>query len=140
MACLYLLRYDSLFYSSVADAVKNAPKNAVYDITVLPDQYIEILEQLPDGADVIIANKKGNWYQLDDKKWAYHSLIKIVEVKNGRVVDAGFLNIRKGPGTNHSIVKKLQDGALVKIWETDGKWLRIGEGEWGHGAYIEIIE
>src|SRR5690606_20924653 len=28
-------------FSSVADAVKNAPSNAVYDITVLPDQYVE---------------------------------------------------------------------------------------------------
>ena len=37
-------------FENVADAVKNAPSNAVYDITVLPDQYIEILEQLPDGA------------------------------------------------------------------------------------------
>ena len=36
-------------FENVAEAVKNAPANAVYDITVLPDQYIEILEQLPDG-------------------------------------------------------------------------------------------
>ncbi len=47
-------------FESVADAVKNAPKNAVYDITVLPDQYIEILEQLPDGAAVLIQKPMGN--------------------------------------------------------------------------------
>ncbi|MEY4433263.1 MAG: hypothetical protein RLZZ44_1397 [Bacteroidota bacterium] len=47
-------------FESVADAVKNAPNNAVYDITVLPDQYIEILEQLPDGAAVLIQKPMGN--------------------------------------------------------------------------------
>lgn len=47
-------------FDSVADAVKNAPKNAVYDITVLPDQYIEILEQLPNGASVLIQKPMGN--------------------------------------------------------------------------------
>jgi predicted dehydrogenase len=47
-------------FETVADAVKNAPTNAVYDITVLPDQYIEILEQLPDGAAVLIQKPMGN--------------------------------------------------------------------------------
>lgn len=47
-------------FNSVADAVEKAPKNAVYDITVLPDQYIEILEQLPDGAAVLIQKPMGN--------------------------------------------------------------------------------
>ena len=47
-------------FESVADAVNNAPENAVYDITVLPDQYIEILEQLPNGAAVLIQKPMGN--------------------------------------------------------------------------------
>ncbi|WP_269227212.1 Gfo/Idh/MocA family protein [Flavobacterium eburneipallidum] len=47
-------------FENVAEAVKNAPSNAVYDITVLPDQYIEILEQLPDGSAVLIQKPMGN--------------------------------------------------------------------------------
>ena len=47
-------------FDHVADAVKNAPENAVYDITVLPDQYIEILEALPNGAAVLIQKPMGN--------------------------------------------------------------------------------
>ncbi|OOV18157.1 Gfo/Idh/MocA family protein [Flavobacterium sp. LM4] len=47
-------------FENVAEAVKIAPSNAVYDITVLPDQYIEILEQLPDGAAVLIQKPMGN--------------------------------------------------------------------------------
>lgn len=47
-------------FENVGEAVRHAPKNAVYDITVLPDQYIEILEQLPDGAAVLIQKPMGN--------------------------------------------------------------------------------
>ena len=47
-------------FENVAEAVKNAPSNAIYDITVLPDQYIEILEQLPDGSAVLIQKPMGN--------------------------------------------------------------------------------
>ncbi|MEY2869176.1 MAG: hypothetical protein RIR01_1656, partial [Bacteroidota bacterium] len=47
-------------FETVADAVKSAPANAVYDITVMPEQYIEILEQLPDGAAILIQKPMGN--------------------------------------------------------------------------------
>ena len=99
-----------------------------------------VVEVLPDGSDLVIEDKEGNWYKLGDHKWAYHSLIKIIEVKTGKVVNTSFLNVRKGPGTNHSIIKKLQAGTLVKIRESEGKWHRIGIDEWVHIAFIEIIE
>src|ERR1043165_6785628 len=41
-------------YDSVADAVANAPANSVYDITIMPEQFVETLEQLPDGSAVLI--------------------------------------------------------------------------------------
>src|SRR6056300_386054 len=49
-------------FENVEEAVKNAPINAVYDITVFPDQYVEILEQLPNGAAVLIQKPMGNDY------------------------------------------------------------------------------
>jgi len=41
-------------YDSVADAVAQAPENAVYDSTIMPNKFIETLEALPDGAAVLI--------------------------------------------------------------------------------------
>lgn len=63
-------------FSSVADAVRNAPENTVYDITVLPDQYVEILEQLPNGAAVLIQKPMGN-----DFKQA-KEIVEVCERKN----------------------------------------------------------
>lgn len=105
-----------------------------------PGMKYPVVEVLPDGAPVVIEDKQGNWYKLDDNKWAYQGLIKIMEIKTGRVVEAGFLNVRQGPGTNHSVVRKLQDGTLVQILEKEGRWLRIEAGEWVHEAYVEILE
>jgi predicted dehydrogenase len=50
-------------YDTVADAVANAPANTVYDITILPDQFVETLEQLPDGAAVLIQKPMGDYFE-----------------------------------------------------------------------------
>lgn len=47
-------------FDTVADAVQNAPSNAVYDITILPEQFVETLEQLPDGCGVLIQKPMGD--------------------------------------------------------------------------------
>ena len=47
-------------YGSVAEAVAQAPENVVYDLTIMPEQYLEVLEQLPDGAAVLIQKPMGD--------------------------------------------------------------------------------
>lgn len=49
---------------TVAEAVAAAPPDAVFDIALMPEQYLETLEQLPDGAAVLIQKPLGN--HLDD--------------------------------------------------------------------------
>ncbi|SMD03677.1 Gfo/Idh/MocA family protein [Pedobacter nyackensis] len=51
-------------YESIAEAVAKAPEHAVYDLTIMPEQYIEVLDQLPDGAAVLIQKPMGdNFHQ-----------------------------------------------------------------------------
>ena len=47
-------------YDTVAEAVAQAPANAVYDLTIMPEQYLETLAQLPDGAAVLIQKPMGD--------------------------------------------------------------------------------
>ncbi|HWJ90989.1 MAG TPA: Gfo/Idh/MocA family oxidoreductase [Flavisolibacter sp.] len=47
-------------YDSVADAVSKAPSDAVYDVTIMPAQFVETLEQLPDGSAVLIQKPMGD--------------------------------------------------------------------------------
>ena len=50
-------------YDTVADAVAQAPADAVYDITIMPNQFIETLEALPQGAAVLIQNPMGDYFR-----------------------------------------------------------------------------
>jgi predicted dehydrogenase len=49
-------------YDTVADAVKNAPTNTVYDITIMPAQFVETLNQLPNGSAVLIQKPMGDYF------------------------------------------------------------------------------
>src|SRR6476646_974523 len=49
-------------YDSVADAVAKAPADTVYDITIMPEQFVETLEQLPDGSVVLIQKPMGDYF------------------------------------------------------------------------------
>jgi len=47
-------------FSSLAEAIERAPANVVYDLTIMPEQYIETLRQLPDGSAVLIQKPMGD--------------------------------------------------------------------------------
>lgn len=47
-------------FNTVAEAVANAPENAVYDLTTMPAQYIDALNQLPDASAVLIQKPMGD--------------------------------------------------------------------------------
>jgi predicted dehydrogenase len=49
-------------YGTVAEAVANAHANTVYDITIMPNQFVETLEQLPDGSGVLIQKPMGDYF------------------------------------------------------------------------------
>ncbi|MDY0908226.1 Gfo/Idh/MocA family oxidoreductase [Microbacterium sp. CFBP9034] len=47
-------------FGTVAEAVAAAPSDAVYDIALMPEQYADALEALPDGAAVLIQKPLGH--------------------------------------------------------------------------------
>ena len=51
-------------------------------------------------------------------------------------VNVSELNVRQGPGTNFSILRKLRFGDSISIFESAGKWGRIGNNEWVHTDYV----
>lgn len=63
-------------YDSVADAVANAPKDSVYDITIMPAQFVETLEQLPNGSAVLIQKPMGDYF------WQSKEILSVCKRKN----------------------------------------------------------
>ena len=59
--------------------------------------------------------------------------------KGGLVFNCGGLNVRSGPGTDHSIIGGLAPGTGVSISGKEGKWYKInynGSTAYVHGDYI----
>ena len=98
-----------------------------------------IVGTIADGSPVEIFDIQGRWYRIGKNRWGYGPLIKIIEVKTGRIIAPDFLNVRKGPGTNYSKTSQLQRGTLVKIYAVEGRWFRIGKEEWVFGGYVEDV-
>jgi len=46
-------------FSSVVEAVREAPAQVIFDIAIMPDQYLAVLNQLPDFASVLIQKPLG---------------------------------------------------------------------------------
>jgi predicted dehydrogenase len=47
-------------FDRIKEAVSAAPSNTVYDITIMPEQFVPTLDQLPDGAAVLIQKPMGD--------------------------------------------------------------------------------
>ena len=63
-------------YDTVREAVSNAPANTVYDITIMPNQFVETLEQLPNGAGVLIQKPMGDYF------WQTKEILSVCRKKN----------------------------------------------------------
>jgi len=49
-------------FDNVQQAVASVPPDTVYDVTIMPDQFVETLEQLPNGSAVLIQKPMGDHF------------------------------------------------------------------------------
>lgn len=79
-------------FDSLAEAVAQAPANTVYDITIMPDQFLETLEALPDGAAVLIQKPMGDYFADSEAILALCQRKKLVAAINCQLRQAPFVN------------------------------------------------
>ena len=53
-------------------------------------------------------------------------------------VDARSANVRQGPGTDYIILRRLEKGDTVQVFEEQDGWLRIAHSEWVFGRFVKI--
>jgi predicted dehydrogenase len=90
-------------FDTLAEAVAKAPENVVYDLTIMPDQYIDALTHLPEGSAVLIQKPMG-----DDFKQAKEILALCREKKFKAAVN---FQLRFAPFT--AAAKSLIDQGLI---------------------------
>lgn len=101
----------------------------------------DVLWQVEKYHPVIILEEKGNWYRFQDfegdKAWIHNSLVgkvdSVVTVENK-------CNVRSGPGTDNSIVFRVERGVPFKVLNRRGNWLKVehadGETGWIHKSLV----
>lgn len=90
-------------FDSLTEAVNQAPANVVYDLTIMPEQYIATLKQLPEGSAVLIQKPMG-----DDFKQANEILALCREKKFKAAIN---FQLRFAPFT--AAAKYLIDRGLI---------------------------
>ncbi len=132
----------------IAEPVKRARVN-VNDLNVRSGNgtSYSVVAKLNEGDEIDVFDRIGNWIRIGDEKWIHMDYVSVVVAsKTGIVrVDGDSLNVRKGPGTSHSIVGKLNDGDPVEIIDSSGRWYRLkdandGTQQWIHSNYVELQE
>ena len=114
----------------------------VYDVD---SKYVYTIEGNTSSAEGVVANGgcvRAKKYLLTYKKIGgygrpkYKEEIATVEVQIKYVYNCESLNVRKGPGTNYKIVDTLNHGTMVKVYEINDSWARIGENKWCSNKYL----
>ena len=83
-------------FDTVEDAVAQAPGNAVYDLTLMPNQFVATLEKLPDGAPVLIQKPLGDYYAQTVEIIEVCKRKKLVAAVNCQLRFAPFINAARG--------------------------------------------
>ncbi|HHT7155580.1 N-acetylmuramoyl-L-alanine amidase [Bacillus thuringiensis] len=57
-------------------------------------------------------------------------------------IDGYNINLRSGPSTTNSVIRKLQKGEAYKVWGKVGNWLNLGGNQWVYNdsSYIRYKE
>lgn len=100
---------------------------------------------LKSGTEVEIISESNGWSQIlynGTKAWVSTDFLQIsteVAPTKHYEINATSLNIRSGPGTNHSILMTLKNGTVVRVLEEKNGWTRIsydGKEGWASSEYI----
>ncbi|MEL6864480.1 MAG: SH3 domain-containing protein, partial [Bacteroidota bacterium] len=100
-----------------------------------------VVAELNQDDEIEIYEQAGNWYRIGDDRWVHkHYVLITFTKKDGLVRDPTGLNVRSGPGVNHSVVEVLADGSPVEIFDQKGNWYEIGNNKWVYYRLVEVVE
>jgi SH3-like domain-containing protein len=85
-----------------------------------------IILQVPRYYPLKIREERGEFFRVEDYKarlgWVHAST---VDKTPSIIVRANIANIRKGPGEDHEILFKAQEGVAFRLLENNGSWLQV---------------
>ncbi|UOY91108.1 SH3 domain-containing protein [Ectobacillus sp. JY-23] len=113
------------FFTAAAEAA-TVVNTSVLNVRQAPSTSSSILGKVTTGQTLQVTGKENDWLRiLHNGQTAYVSAQYTKQ--DTQYVNASVLNVRTGPGTNHSIVGKLIHGQAVQVLSDAGNgWALIG--------------
>jgi uncharacterized protein YraI len=97
-----------------------------------------VVDARPNGTVIHVIGQSGDWLRVGDQQFIAKSLVLRLNPKNGVVDGTNELNTRQGPGTDYIILRRLEKGEPVQVFEEQDGWLRIAHSEWVFGRFVKI--
>ncbi|MBG9484642.1 N-acetylmuramoyl-L-alanine amidase [Bacillus thuringiensis] len=92
-------------------------------------------------ADVLKAYN-GNSISVEAKPKQPNEVSDVMNEVGVAYIDGYNVNLRSGPSTTNSVIRKLQKGEAYKVWDKVGNWLNLGGNQWiyNDSSYIRYKE
>lgn len=101
---------------------------------------------LDKGLSISFYESRDGWHRIGDDRWVSSQFVDTHSrgggatpspVRETGIITGSDLNVRTGPGTNYPTTgNMLQRGYSVPIYEVRNGWLRVGDGRWVFGNYV----
>ncbi|MED1406652.1 N-acetylmuramoyl-L-alanine amidase [Bacillus mycoides] len=80
--------------------------------------------------DDVLKVYNGDSVSVEAKPQKPNEVPGTVNVTGVAYINGYNINLRSGPSTNNSVIRKLQMGESYKVWGRIGNWLNLGENQW----------
>jgi len=86
----------------------------------------EVLRVVSTGFPLLILDQQEEWSQVEDFKYRKGWVANKLLAENSSVIlKIAKGNLRSGPSLNDSIVKEINNGAIMQIEGEQGSWLKV---------------
>lgn len=149
----YILALFLVIVSSLASAETRyiySPGDGYLNMRQGPGTKYSIIKRMYNGESAEVLSRSGNWLKVRHQSgsigWGHkkYLIARSVSVSGEtRYVYSssdGYLNLRRGPSTENSIIKRMYNGESVSVLGKNGNWINIrhqsGTQGWAYGKYL----
>lgn len=98
--------------------------------------------RLNKDAPVSIFERRDGWVRIGENQWVSADYVAAQSVQGSPIgegtITGDRVNVRTGPGTdNPTVGNRLNKNTAVTIYERRDGWVRIGEGQWVSGDFVQ---
>jgi N-acetylmuramoyl-L-alanine amidase len=96
----------------------------------------QVIRSLQNGDMITLLEDYNGWHRIGANEWVHSSLVKTLTITYGRVQVSEYINVRTGPGTQFPKVKTLPNDTVIKIYEIENGFARLGDDEWVNNSFV----